>query len=227
VFIAEVSIEYNYFCIKFIPTHADWKDSPAKKQTLDLLMVFTIHELDGLMLKKIIPKFVKYSLPLTDIREYERVMRCRPEILARENSITFDISYLNEPIITANYELQSVLLPKISYTAIPYTTPFALRTRIYNYLLANSYMGIRSVDDIAANFNISVRTLQRKLKSEKTSFQQISDDARKSIAINYLKAGNYPVKLISHLMGYNEISAFSRSFKRWTGTSPVSFQKNN
>ena len=58
------------------------------------------------------------------------------------------------------------------------------------------------------------------------SFQQLADEARKTLAINYLRERAHPVKQISYMLGYNELSAFARTFKRWTGTIPVSFQKN-
>jgi len=40
---------------------------------------------------------------------------------------------------------------------------------------------------------------------------QLADEARKTLAINYLKAGNYPLKEISYMLGYNELSAFTHS----------------
>jgi AraC-like DNA-binding protein len=74
---------------------------------------------------------------------------------------------------------------------------------------------------------VSARTLQRKLKEEGINFQQLADDVRKTLAINYLKSGTYQVKEISYLLGYNELSAFTRTFKRWTGITPGVYQKSN
>lgn len=214
------------FTVQFIPEYEDWQTLLTAIQTLDLLMVFVIHELDGLMLKKIKPEAVSYMRQADDIDEYERVIRCKPVFNTAENAITFDKIYWNEPIITANYELQQVLLKK----AIPLNNQVAekqtLQNRIHNYLLANSYLGIISLEDIASNFNISARTLQRKLKEEGINFQQLADEARKTLAINYLKERTYPVKQISYMLGYNELSAFTRTFKRWTGITPASYQKN-
>lgn len=103
--------------------------------------------------------------------------------------------------------------------------PLALNKRIYNYLMSNSYLGMVSLDDIASNFNLSTRTIQRKLKDEQVSFQQITDEVRKSLAINYLKAGDVPIKQISYMLGYNELSAFTRTFKRWMGTTPGAYAR--
>lgn len=213
------------FTVKFIPPEADWKDSITSVQTLDLLMVFVIHELDGLLFKKIKPIAVAYARDITNMDDYERVMRCKPVANADENEIIFDKAYWDQPIISANYELQNFLLQKLPPLKGSLKEKQSLYNRIYNYMLANSYLGIVSLDDIASNFNLSTRTLQRKLKDEGINFQQVADEVRKLLAINYLKAGEYPVKQVSYMLGYNELSAFTRTFKRWTGVTPGSYLK--
>ena len=222
----EVNQNDDFFSVAFIPTTPDWQSSTQSVQTLDLLMVFVVHELDGLMMKKISPRAVSYGRAIDNLAEYERVMRCKPVMNTATNTITFDKSYWNEKIITANYELQQILLQKVSPLNNTLAEKQTLKNRIHNYLMANSYLGIVSLEDIAANFNISARTLQRKLKEEGISFQQVADEVRKSLAVNYLKAGSYPVKEISYMLGYNELSAFTRTFKRWTGITPAIYQKN-
>lgn len=226
-FTLDIVEEAEAFNIIFRPLMPDWQNSPAAVQTLDLLMVFVIHELDGLVLKKIKPLAVSYALRIDDIAEYERIMRCRPVDNADVNSISFNKQYWDERIITANYEMQNMLLQKVTTLKNDSEDGQFLKNRIYNYLLENSYLGLLSLEDIASNFNISARTLQRKLKEEGFSFQQLADEARKSLAINYLKAGSYPVKEVSYMLGYNELSAFTRSFKRWTGITPALYQKNH
>jgi AraC-like DNA-binding protein len=221
----EVVKDEHTFTVQFIPSEPDWRDLIPYVQTLDLLMVFVIHELDGLLLKKIKPTAVNYARAIDNMADYERVMRCVPAANAAENSITFDKAYWNEPIISANYELQNFLLQKLPPLKNPDSEKQTLYNRIYNYMLANSYLGMVSLDDIASNFNLSPRTLQRKLKEEGINFQQVADEVRKSLAINYLKAGEYPVKKVSYMLGYNELSAFTRTFKRWTGITPGSYVK--
>ena len=91
--------------------------------------------------------------------------------------------------------------------------------------MANAYLGIATLEEIASNFNVSPRTLQRKLREEGTSFKELSDSVRKSIALNYVKTGDHPVREISCMLGYNELSAFTRAFRRWTGITPVDYRK--
>jgi AraC-like DNA-binding protein len=100
----------------------------------------------------------------------------------------------------------------------------ALKERIRSFLLANAYLGIPSLEQLAANFNTSPRSLQRKLQEEGVTYQEVADSIRKSLALHYLSSGS-PVKEISYILGYNELSAFSRAFKRWTGRTPVTYQQ--
>ena len=117
------------------------------------------------------------------------------------------------------------MLEKVSQHTAQLSKQIPLSERIINYLTANAYLGISSLDEIAENFNTSPRTLQRKLQEEGVSFQQLADSVRKSIAMHYLQLGNHPMKEVSYMLGYNELSAFTRAFKRWTGKTPMDFQK--
>ncbi|HET8735254.1 MAG TPA: AraC family transcriptional regulator [Pricia sp.] len=95
-----------------------------------------------------------------------------------------------------------------------------LKDRVRAYIMNNSYLKILSIDHVAANFNLSSRNLQRKLKEEGSSFKEIVDEVRKELAMHYLKDKNNQIKDVAYSLGYNESSAFVRAFKRWTGTTP-------
>jgi AraC-like DNA-binding protein len=221
-----VSRKDHRIVISFIPTPAGEAEPGTLLQWMDFFMVFAIHEMDGLVLKKIKP--LKVILTGRDVRveEYERVLRCTPGTHSATSCILeFDDRYWDEPIITANYELQQHLLSILNSTKQTAAEPL-VSERIIDYLTANAYLGIASLDEIASNFNTSARSLQRKLRDEGVSFQQLADSVRKSIALHYLRSGDHPLKEISYLLGYNETSAFTRAFRRWTGKTPADFKKS-
>ncbi|NLR78559.1 AraC family transcriptional regulator [Chitinophaga eiseniae] len=221
----EIGRSNKAFTVRLLPAQ-DYGATPpyAFRQLIDLLMVMVIHELDGLLLEKITPEAVRLAYTVPDPAEYERVFRCKPIKRNGEYALVFDIKYWEEPLLTANYELQELLLKKVTSMPQPISDSQNLQTRIYNYLIANSYLGVSSLDDIAANFNVSPRSLQRKLKEEGVKYQDIADAVRRSLAVYYISSGNYPLKDISWMLGYNELSAFTRAFKRWTGSTPVNYQ---
>lgn len=225
IFRMEVIPPGKTFTIRYIPP-ADTTPSFSFLQLMDFFMVFTVHELDGLLLQKIQPKAVHFPYVVSNIAEYERVLRCRPVKRMGEYALEFDKKYWDEPILSANYELQSLLLKKVQALPEQATDTQSLQARIYNYLLTNAYLGIISLEQMAANFNVSPRSLQRKLKEEGVKYQDIADAVRKSLAMHYMASGNYPLKEVSYMLGYNELSAFTRAFKRWTGDTPGSYQHN-
>jgi len=215
------------FTVHLVPTRSQEPEySLIRRQILDFFMAFVIHEIDGLVMQKIRPSTVALSYAEADQLEYERVLRCNSIYQSTDYALTFNSRYWDEPIVMANYELQGLLLQKVSTMDRVFGTTQKVSDRIGSYLLANANLGIPSLETIAANFNTSPRSLQRKLQEEGLTYQRMADSIRKSLAIHFLESGKHPIKEVSYILGYNELSAFSRAFKRWTGTTPGSYQIN-
>ena len=83
-----------------------------------------------------------------------------------------------------------------------------------------------SVQTMANEFNMSPRTLLRKLKQEGATYQQLLDDARKGEAEWYLLQTHLRIGAIAERLGYIDASGFSRAFRRWSGESPGTFRKS-
>jgi AraC-like DNA-binding protein len=64
------------------------------------------------------------------------------------------------------------------------------------------------------------QTLRRKLKQEKTSFQDIKDQVRRDLAIYHLSQSKLGLDQIAQKVGFTETSTFHRAFKKWTGVTP-------
>lgn len=194
------------------------------RQMADYLLVFVLHELDGLLLERLQPEAVSVSYPLEDVPEYERVFRCPVHSHSDRISIELPVRHLSLPIITANYDLQKILLQQIG--ALLRHTPAGrtFQTKVYQYLLTNAYLSTMSLETVAANFNMSSRSLQRRLREEGITFLEIVEEVRKSLAIHYLTSEHLQIKDIAYTLGYNESSAFLRAFKRWTGKTPTSYK---
>ncbi|GIK85706.1 MAG: AraC family transcriptional regulator [Betaproteobacteria bacterium] len=64
------------------------------------------------------------------------------------------------------------------------------------------------------------RTLHRRLADAGTSFQTVLDEVRFDVARHYLTATDMPLAAIAAALGYSELSAFNRAFRRWSGSSP-------
>jgi AraC-like DNA-binding protein len=67
---------------------------------------------------------------------------------------------------------------------------------------------------------MSQRTLARKLSEDGLHFSEIFEQLRRDLASRYLKDRNLHVSKIAWLLGFQEVSAFTHTFKRWTGKTP-------
>ena len=81
--------------------------------------------------------------------------------------------------------------------------------------------GEPSLKEIARKAAMSPRTLERKLRDEGIGFKKLVDDTRHRFAIAYLRDRKTTLTEIAFLLGYSEVSAFNRAFKRWTGKTPL------
>ncbi|BFM10016.1 AraC family transcriptional regulator [Simiduia litorea] len=82
------------------------------------------------------------------------------------------------------------------------------------------------LESVAHAIGYSKRTLQRRLGALDTNFQHLVEAVRRSQAKHYIEHPYYRLTDISALLGYSELSAFTRSFKRWFGLSPQRWKKN-
>jgi len=85
--------------------------------------------------------------------------------------------------------------------------------------------GPPAVQQAAATLGVSVRTLQRRLSLEGTSFAEVLDDFRKETAVSLLRDRSLAVYEVAFLLGYSDPSTFYRAFRRWEGIPPHEFRK--
>jgi AraC-like DNA-binding protein len=79
-----------------------------------------------------------------------------------------------------------------------------------------------SVTEVARHLAMSERTLRRRLDEEGTTYQRVLDELRQTIA-RQLVFARLPITEIAHRLGFSDVTAFHRAFRRWTGTTPVAF----
>src|SRR5262245_43767809 len=74
--------------------------------------------------------------------------------------------------------------------------------------------------DIARSLGMSERTLARRLSDEGLNFTEILQQLRRDLAVRYLDDRKLHISKIAWLLGFQEVSAFTHAFKRWTGKTP-------
>jgi AraC-like DNA-binding protein len=129
---------------------------------------------------------------------------------ARELPVTHADPYLNNLLL--NY-CEAALAGRRGDTS-------QLRTRVENAISSSLPHGRVLVEDIARSLGMSERTLARKLANEGLNFTEILQQLRRDLAVRYLDDPKLYVSKIAWLLGFTEVSAFTHTFKRWTGKTP-------
>ncbi len=81
-------------------------------------------------------------------------------------------------------------------------------------------------EKVAEQLNMSVRSLQRRLKEARTTFRTLLEAVRKDLAATYVRDPDIELGEVAFLLGFSDQSAFSRAFKRWTGCPPSEARKS-
>jgi AraC-like DNA-binding protein len=84
--------------------------------------------------------------------------------------------------------------------------------------------GVPPLEEAARALHLSPRTLQRRLADEGTSYNDLVDDVRQELGRRWVKEATRPLGEVAFLLGYSELSAFLRAFKRWTGQAAGDFR---
>lgn len=82
-----------------------------------------------------------------------------------------------------------------------------------------------SAESVARELGMSRRSLQRTLGDQGTSYRNLLAEVRRSMAEKYLVNTELPMKEIAYLLGFSEISTFSRAVKGWYGVPPKSVRQ--
>lgn len=85
--------------------------------------------------------------------------------------------------------------------------------------------GDAAIADIAQALNLSVRTLQRRLRHDHTSFAELRDQVRHSYARRALAADHYDMEQLAGELGFSDTANFYHAFKRWEGCAPGEYRR--
>jgi len=178
---------------------------------LDTVFTFMYREL-RLMLgqEKVIVK-----VPYKDLKAYEYWYQT--EILtAPDHQFQFEATLLDHSINEKRRQSFALILPSFlnllhqsNHTYHPFT--LAVRTMILNM----SDPVLPTLDQVASQFILTPRTLQRRLKSEGISFRGLCNDIKREL-YNYLKKGNHlKTGELALLLGYSRTSSLIHAIQHW------------
>jgi len=159
------------------------------------------------------------------IQHYKQTFDCPLNFNQHYCQIVFDRKFLeaspkqrNPFLVGATKQYANKLLAKILRRSV------ADKVRVLITQAVSE--GSADVDHIAEQLNTSRQTLYRKLKAEGVSFQELLEEVRFTSAKEQLKDSSSSLSEIAFSLGFSDLSAFSRAFKRWSGMTPKGYRES-
>lgn len=198
---------------------------PISSYQLDYFMAIVVKTVGWLGTAK--PKFTRVLFSHERrqyAKEYKKVFGVPAEFGADCNSLVMPM----EQLVFSNPNYDPVKLQRLTHIAEHYLrkqkSHSGMTDRVMQLISDLMIESDVSREEVANAMNCSVRTMQRKLKKEGTSFKELHDLVRKDVALSYLSSEEHSFQKIGQFVGFSENSAFYKAFKRWTGVNPGEYR---
>jgi len=158
---------------------------------------------------------------------FQKKYQGRLKFGASHNRIFIPKALLNRPLRQSDNHLYQIILKSAVEELDNFGQLESPLTRIANEVASNLAHGACTLPHISAKLGMSQRAVQRLLEREGTSFRKMSEEIRRSAADRYLRGTDLPMKEIAYLIGFSELSTFSRAVKSWFGMSPRKYREGS
>jgi AraC-like DNA-binding protein len=199
---------------------------PLERHQIEFLIVTVVRICRQITSRQLIPDAVCFAHPRKATSEMKSFFGSDPRFGAEVDAVTFSSSVRDIPAVNADPYLNDLLvkyfeealaLRKVS------RKPFGLG--VENALATLLPHGKVLKGEVARKLGVSQRTLARRLSSEGLTFAGVLQTLRSDLAKRHLKDQNLSVSTIAWLLGYQNVSAFTNAFKRWTGKPPRAIRR--
>ena len=138
---------------------------------------------------------------------------------APENRLRFDAHQLQTPFTSADPAALQLTREQCAreLEALGFEGPFRERVRA---LVVRPRGGVRALEEVCAELQVSARTLKRRLAEAETSYSEILDGERERHATALLKTTALSMEAIAERLGYSDVANFTRAYRRWTKRTP-------
>ncbi len=198
---------------------------PAPAQSHDAVMAYAIAFCRWMTGQQLMPLQASFTYPKpADTSAYEALFGCPLVFGAPRYSLDFSRSVMEAPLATGNAALAQAhdrlageYLARFEHSRVTHQA-----RQVLCRLLPQ---GEPKRLAVAGALRMSTRTLQRRLQEEGNSFQQLLDETRRELALQYLGQPQLTLLEVAYLLGFADPSNFFRAFKRWFGTPPGQYRE--
>jgi AraC-like DNA-binding protein len=208
----EVRLVFDYVGV---PRHID-------RHQIEFSMTALMRVCRQLTRRALMPSLVEFTHRRNDDRsELAAFFGCEVDFGRTADQATFDAAFKDLTIDSADPHLNQLLIgygeDVLSRRSM---NRGSFRSQVENAMVPLLPHGTVRAGEIARDLGLSQRTLARRLAAEGATFSDVLEGMRSDLAREYLADESLSISQVAWLVGYQEISAFTHAFKRWTGMTP-------
>ncbi|WP_437883346.1 AraC family transcriptional regulator [Pseudomonas sp. LRF_L74] len=167
---------------------------------------------------------IEYPAPAHASR-HEQSFACTVEFSAACNQLRLDHATLALPVREHCPSTWQQLLGLCERELELRTRTRSLRERITQLLGPLLHGREPDLEDIATRLQMPAWTLRRRLAEEGTQYRAILNETRRDLAMAYIRDTELAFGEMAYLLGFASAEAFQRAFKRWSGSTPGEFRR--
>ena len=208
----DVSIRLDYVGI---PRHSD-------RHQIECTMVTLVRTFRQLVNRRLPLIGVRLSHRRSgDTSELKNFFGCDVTFGADVDEMAFSKSIKELPVVNADPYLNELLIKYCEQALAASTTNRnSFAASVENAIAKLLPHGKARVGEIARKLGVSKRTLARRLASEGLTFAGVLQTLKFDLARRHLADESLSISEVAWLLGYQDVSAFTHAFKRWTGSAP-------
>jgi AraC-like DNA-binding protein len=203
--------------------------APADRHRAELALAFVLRLARETTGSDVVPVEVcfAHAAPASDF-DHRRFFRAPLQFAAGVNAIAFAAADAARPLCSADPALAALVKRRLEAALARGAVPpsgTSVAGRVRQLLAEQVGSSEPTAAGVARALGMSERTLSRRLDAEGTSFRELLDRLRGETAAALLRDPTLPIAEIAFFLGYSEPAAFHRSFKRWTGRTPLAYRR--
>jgi len=168
------------------------------------------------------PEEVHFEHPRTmDFGDHVRAFGAPVYFSQPSNALLFRPDILDRAMPAHDLKLMALMQNCLEQLSHLDRGPVTMIDRVRSTVRSRLASGYPSLGSVARDLHVSPSAIQRDLAQGGTSFKDLVETTRRELAMRYLAQRHLPISEISFLLGYSELSAFSRAVRRWAGAAPT------
>ncbi|MDS4032342.1 MAG: AraC family transcriptional regulator [Candidatus Contendobacter sp.] len=158
----------------------------------------------------------------SDVGPYRRFFQAPLRFDREQTALIFPATWLKHPLPDADPKSRRQIEQRIA--ALEDLNGDNLTGQLRRVLRILLVTRRTSLAQVAQLFSIHRRTLNRRLEERGVTFQALVDEVRYEIARQLLENTGMSICQIAATLDYSDPSAFTRAFRRWSGTTPAAWR---